>query len=580
LCGSTRDCIGDQLCINGLCQPTCKSNSSCPEYQYCHNNICVQELRCLSDDDCSYDERCVKNNIGQAECRKACDLILCGRNAECKADDHVALCSCKSTFFGNPKDDKIGCQPIECETNDDCSGEKVCDTHKCRIACLAHNPCGVNAICTAERHTQICTCQPGYTGEPTHGCQLIDYCLNEPCAPGAVCENSRGSYKCHCQQGMVGDPYNSGCQPPVECLHDEDCPLTAKCISVNNVPKCSDVCSRTQCGPNADCTAANHAAACQCRSDYEGDPNNLSIGCRPKPVVCSSATDCSTNTYCYEGICRPFCQSNEECNLSDVCLSGQCLDPCSVRAACGMNAECDVRSHIKQCSCPPGFTGNSEVECVRLPVSCRDTTDCNDGNTCRDNVCLPICSSDNECAFNEKCVRGNCLLTCRLDNDCFLGHICLNNMCTFGCRADEDCNANEGCITNKCINPCEATPCGPNAKCTVVNQRATCSCPAGFIPNPTAKVACLRSPGPVCQANRDCTTGTACIRGFCTPVCSTDLNCLSNERCDPTGVCKSLCRRDEDCRSGEICEGLVCVIGCRADVECQENSACLNNQCQ
>ncbi|XP_026669631.1 neurogenic locus notch homolog protein 1-like, partial [Ceratina calcarata] len=153
-------------------------------------------------------------------------------------------------------------------------------------------------------------------------------------------------------------------------------------------------------------------------------------------------------------------------------------------------------------------------------------------------------------------------------------------MCTFGCRADEDCNANEGCITNKCINPCEATPCGPNAKCTVVNQRATCSCPAGFIPNPTAKVACLRSPGPVCQANRDCTTGTACIRGFCTPVCSTDLNCLSNERCDPTGVCKSLCRRDEDCRSGEICEGLVCVIGCRADVECQENSACLNNQCQ
>lgn len=89
---------------------------------------------------------------------------------------------------------------------------------------------------------QICTCQPGYTGEPTHGCQLIDYCLNEPCAPGALCENSRGSYKCHCQQGMVGDPYNSGCQPPVECLQDEDCPLTAKCINVNNVPKCFGTC--------------------------------------------------------------------------------------------------------------------------------------------------------------------------------------------------------------------------------------------------------------------------------------------------------------------------------------------------
>lgn len=153
-------------------------------------------------------------------------------------------------------------------------------------------------------------------------------------------------------------------------------------------------------------------------------------------------------------------------------------------------------------------------------------------------------------------------------------------MCTFGCRADEDCNANQACISNKCIDPCEATPCGPNAKCTVFNQRATCSCPAGFIPNPTAKVACLRSPGSACQANRDCATGTACMGGTCTPVCSTDLNCLSNERCDQAGICKSLCRRDEDCRSGEICEGLVCAIGCRADVECQENYACINNQCQ
>lgn len=217
---------------------------------------------------------------------------------------------------------------------------------------------------------------------------------------------------------------------------------------------------------------------------------------------------------------------------------------------------------------------------LSVPVSCRDSNDCNEGNTCRDNVCLPICVTDNECAFNEKCVRDNCLLTCRLDNDCFLGHICLHNMCTFGCRADEDCNANQACITNKCIDPCEATPCGPNAKCTVFNQRATCSCPAGFIPNPIAKVACLRSPGSACQANRDCATGTACIGGTCTPVCSTDLNCLSNERCDQAGICKSLCRRDEDCRSGEICEGLVCAIGCRADVECQENYACINNQCQ
>jgi len=91
----------------------------------------------------------------KAECRRACDVILCGRNAECKADNHAATCSCKHGFFGNAKDDKIGCQPIECEVNDDCTQEKICDYHRCRIACLAHNPCGVNAICTTEKHVQV-----------------------------------------------------------------------------------------------------------------------------------------------------------------------------------------------------------------------------------------------------------------------------------------------------------------------------------------------------------------------------------------------------------------------------------------
>jgi hypothetical protein len=150
----------------------------------------------------------------------------------------VAHCSCKAGYFGDVSNDKIGCQPIECKAHDDCSDEKICDLHRCRIACLAHNPCGQNAICSTKNHEQVCSCQPGYTGEAKTGCQLIDHCAVTPCAPGARCENSRGSYKCYCQSGTVGDPYNSGCQTPGECLIDDDCPLTAKCININNLPKC------------------------------------------------------------------------------------------------------------------------------------------------------------------------------------------------------------------------------------------------------------------------------------------------------------------------------------------------------
>lgn len=539
----------------------------------------MQELRCSDDNECGYDEKCIHNSIGQAECHSSCGLILCGRNAGCKSDNHKATCACNTGFFGDAYDDKLGCQPIECSSNDECSDEKICDHHKCRIACVAQNPCGQNAICSTSFHVQVCTCQPGYTGNPMVACELIDYCLASPCGAGALCTNSRGSFRCHCQLGTVGDAYHDGCRIPVECSNDSDCPTSAKCIEINGHPKCSDVCSKIRCGPNADCIAEHHIGFCKCRLEYEGNANDLTVGCRPQPITCESSYQCPSNTYCYERVCRPSCQTDEECNLSDSCISGQCLDPCNLRAACGINADCQVTMHTKRCSCPAGFTGNSEVECVRLPVSCASSHDCSTGNTCRDNICLPVCSSDNYCAFNEKCVKENCMLTCRLDNDCFLGHICLNNMCFHGCRADEDCNGNEACSGNKCTNPCEDNPCGPNAKCSVVNQRASCTCPDGFLPNPSAIIACLRAPGPICSANRDCSSGLACVASTCIPVCSSNANCLSNERCDSSGTCKALCRQDEECRSGEICDGVVCVVGCRANQECSEGFACINNQC-
>lgn len=171
-------------------------------------------------------------------------------------------------------------------------------------------------------------------------------------------------------------------------------------------------------------------------------------------------------------------------------------------------------------------------------------------------------------------------VTCRVDNDCFLGHICLHNMCIYGCHSDDDCSASESCRDNRCVNPCSDSPCGPNALCTVSNQRASCSCRSGFVPNPTAKVACVRVPGQPCTENRECPTGSTCLDDACRPICSSDIGCLGNERCDLTsGVCKPLCRRDDDCRSGEVCEGLVCVTGCRSDSGCPIDRACINSKC-
>lgn len=304
VCTSSRECIGDQLCIQGRCQPTCKTNTSCPEYQFCQNNICVQELKCYSDDDCNSNEKCLQNTLGQTECIDACSRKICGRNAECASINHEAVCTCKSGFRGNPKDEKAGCKRIECDVDDDCSNDKLCDQNTCKIACLVDNPCGSNAVCSAEYHKQVCYCQPGFTGDPRSGCRLVDFCEDNPCAPGARCHNSRGSFRCTCPTGTVGDPYKDSCKSAVECHTNNDCPPTAECDKSDGIPKCKNTCQNKNCGPNTECIPIDHSGHCTCRNGYEGNPNDFITGCTPKPVSCSSTTDCPSNTYCYGDSCR------------------------------------------------------------------------------------------------------------------------------------------------------------------------------------------------------------------------------------------------------------------------------------
>lgn len=151
ICSSARDCLGDQLCINSICLPTCKSNSTCPADQFCVNNICMHEPKCLSDDDCGINERCAKDS-GKWECKNVCDSrFLCGRNGECVGRNHDPECQCKDGYYLDGKH----CKKIECNEDNDCSGDKKCEEHVCKIICLMENQCGKNSICIGENH-QMC----------------------------------------------------------------------------------------------------------------------------------------------------------------------------------------------------------------------------------------------------------------------------------------------------------------------------------------------------------------------------------------------------------------------------------------
>ena len=579
-CQSSRECLSSQQCIEGKCRPACSNSDDCPEAQICIKSVCIPEMRCRSDQECGSGEVCRTNSNGQADCQNPCQgPILCGRNAVCNVtNDRQAVCRCQEGFFGNPQDDKVGCLRIECRSNEDCSDDKSCHNNRCKIACMVQeNVCGDNTLCFSEKHTSVCKCQPGFTGNANSGCTSIDFCGQTPCAAGALCQNTRGSYKCLCPAGTVGEPYEEGCQASFECSSNKDCSSSAVCGTERGRPKCKDACSDVVCGVNADCQAKNHQSKCVCRQGFEGDAE---LGCVREPISCTKnrPTKCPPNTYCDGNICQPACQADSECTNSQACIRGQCIDPCLLDNACGMNANCYVSNHMRTCSCPEGFTGTAEKECIRIPTACQKSDECSADMRCLESRCIPKCEADIQCALNEKCISGNCMLTCRLDHDCFLSHVCLNGMCTIGCRVNEDCSTDESCVDSRCRNPCSVeNVCGPNAICNPVDHRAQCTCPSGFLAYPSPNVACVRQPSP-CTNDKNCPSGSACRNTVCRPLCLKDEQCLSNERCSDR-FCVPVCRQDSDCRSGELCSSGMCQIGCRADLDCPESQACLNSQC-
>ena len=62
------------------------------------------------------------------------------------------------------------------------------------------------------------------------------------------------------------------------------------------------------------------------------------------------------------------CQSDPECPTDKACHNTRCVDPCN----CGINAICQVINHKPLCYCPPGYSGNPEIECQKrkLIFSC------------------------------------------------------------------------------------------------------------------------------------------------------------------------------------------------------------------
>lgn len=90
----------------------------------------------------------------------------CGPYSQCREVHGQAVCSCLQAYIGSPP----SCRP-ECMISSECPFDKACVNQKCVNPCL--NICGPYTVCRVVRHSPICSCQPGYTGDAFSQCYLI-----------------------------------------------------------------------------------------------------------------------------------------------------------------------------------------------------------------------------------------------------------------------------------------------------------------------------------------------------------------------------------------------------------------------
>ena len=96
-----------------------------------------------------------------------CRPSPCGPFSACRVVDGHAACSCAPGFVGAPPQ----CRP-ECVVSAECPQDRACTNQRCVDPCPG--VCGANARCQALNHQPVCTCAPGYTGDPFTRCLMPD----------------------------------------------------------------------------------------------------------------------------------------------------------------------------------------------------------------------------------------------------------------------------------------------------------------------------------------------------------------------------------------------------------------------
>ena len=105
-------------------------------------------------------------------------------------------------------------------------------------------------------------------------------------------------------------------------------------------------------------------------------------------------------------------------------------------------------------------------------AQCQESSDCPDGNQCRNGQCSSICEADRDCPLFHICESGSCIETgCTSDRECKAvlddgSALCRENQCRVPCQRDAQCVMGTGYDHYACSNGlCEYVGCSSDAEC-------------------------------------------------------------------------------------------------------------------
>jgi hypothetical protein len=191
-CSVSSECSQDKACVNQKCidpcPGTCGSGARCNVLN--HSPICSCPsgytgdpfVQCLVErsENFSLDflsilflqkSICPILEIEDDPQRDPCVPSPCGPYSTCRNVGNNPACSCVTGYIGKPPN----CRP-ECTHNSECPPNRACNNEKCSNPCVGS--CGVESTCTVNRHSPVCTCRPGFTGDPFSVCYEIQYSKN------------------------------------------------------------------------------------------------------------------------------------------------------------------------------------------------------------------------------------------------------------------------------------------------------------------------------------------------------------------------------------------------------------------